>query len=627
MSRSSETPPEEDLLDLPLGERPELDRPEDRERRRRAEGGERGRGSGRRSRRKVPVASDARGSRKDPPTPGRSARSSRRIVLGVLVLGALAAATLWWLRPEPARLSAVPSTVDLGSVEVGATTEPVELVLRNAGGSPTEVRRLDLVGPIASELAVAATDCPESILEPGGSCRVRLTGTPRERGARSAVLRIEASGRIVLEVELRVAGAVPRLEMSPPRLDFGSHPVGSVGIPSEIEVTNVGGAPARELSVRRRGGAADDFLVYRDRCTGETLEARASCTVRFGFRPTAVGPRETTLRVEAEGAGPPLEGGLIGIGVRRPVELEVRPERLDLGAVPVGGTSEPTPVEVRNVGEDGIEELDARIEGDSGFELDAAGCAREIEPGGSCRLAVSYRPREPAEAEARLLLGPAGGVSLPLRGRGWTPRLEVRPSRIDFGTEIVGGAGTEQMELRNGGGGPLSPGSPVLEGADAGAFRVDVSSCPPRLAAGAACRPVASFRPGGEGTHEATIRWTGPGGASVRLRGDARTARLEVGRLRLEIDDVSVGRSAGTTAVVVNRSGFAIRLPPSRFVGSRSIRIEEDGCAGREMAPGARCGIRLVFEPEAPGPAGGELVLPAPAQEGRQRISVSANGL
>lgn len=543
----------------------------------------------------------------------------------VLVLLAGGGAALFW--GNPARLVASSTAVDLGPVAVGETSEPIEVVLSNDGGRAARIGRLDLFGPLAGEFEIGATDCFEGPIEPGASCRLSLAARPAAPGDRRAELRVDSDAED-LRLAVSVRGAVARLVLEPGRLDFGEQTVGTVGVPAELRVVNSGNAPATVERIRRRGGAPDDYLVYRDSCTGSAVEPGGECAVRFGFRPSAPGRRDTTLLVVADDGGPPLEGELRGVGTGRPVSLSFEPAAVDLGGVETGRTVE-TALRLRNVGRAAVERLTLSVEPTvAGLTVAPGGCTRGLAPGADCRATLRFSPTGDGPIRASVVVEADGTrAEIPATGSAWASSWSVSPQRIAFGEIPAGQTTGRTLEIRNDGRGASRVGSPLVEGPAASAVKLDQGTCSGDLAPGATCRVTVEVRPSDSGALRARVRWPRAPGLEVDIVGDARRASIDVGPARIDFGEVPVGRSEEATVVVTNRSVFEISVDGTAFIGSSSLSIAEDGCAGRRLATGARCGIRIRFAPMNAGPSGGEVVLPLAASDGRQRIPVAARGI
>ena len=100
--------------------------------------------------------------------------------------------------------------------------------------------------------------------------------------------------------------------LSATTLPFGSVPVGTNSRTKKIIVTNKGSALVNITNISIGGPNATDF-VQTNTC-GQSLAAGASCTITFGFTPTATGNRSATLSIVDDDLGSPQNVALSGIG-------------------------------------------------------------------------------------------------------------------------------------------------------------------------------------------------------------------------------------------------------------------------------------------------------------------------
>lgn len=93
--------------------------------------------------------------------------------------------------------------------------------------------------------------------------------------------------------------------------DFGEREVGSAGPVLPVEIENRGVAPFSVPQIAVAGGAASDFAIVDDACSGRVVAGGARCAVRVRFRPTAAGRREAALAVDVA-----LSVAVSGVGVQ-----------------------------------------------------------------------------------------------------------------------------------------------------------------------------------------------------------------------------------------------------------------------------------------------------------------------
>ena len=111
----------------------------------------------------------------------------------------------------------------------------------------------------------------------------------------------------------------PAIIVAPNPVDFGSVPIGTLGVTQSATILSVGTGPVQVGAVAIGGPNAGDFLLSANPCTGTTLAPGASCALRVLFIGTATGTRTAQLSV-ASNAGPPELVQLIaavGVGLLR----------------------------------------------------------------------------------------------------------------------------------------------------------------------------------------------------------------------------------------------------------------------------------------------------------------------
>ena len=131
----------------------------------------------------------------------------------------------------------------------------------------------------------------------------------------------------------------PAIVVSPDPVDFGSVPIGALGVTGSATILSVGTGPAQIGSVAISGQASGDFLLSANPCTGTSLAPGTSCPLGLLFIGTATGTRTALLSVASD-AGPPEVIRLIaavGVGI-----LRLDPPRGPTGSVTIAtGTGFP----------------------------------------------------------------------------------------------------------------------------------------------------------------------------------------------------------------------------------------------------------------------------------------------
>jgi hypothetical protein len=79
-------------------------------------------------------------------------------------------------------------------VQVGESSAPQRVTIRNGGGGAMPVRSVSISGRNPADFAVAGDSCSGQNVEPGASCQIDLVFRPREGGTRVASVLIDTAG-------------------------------------------------------------------------------------------------------------------------------------------------------------------------------------------------------------------------------------------------------------------------------------------------------------------------------------------------------------------------------------------------------------------------------------------------
>lgn len=215
-------------------------------------------------------------------------------------------------------LCGLPPVVAMGTVALGADSAARAVSLRNASTSAS----LTIASVQFTSAEMRNTGgCPGgTVLGPGQACTLGLVfHSQGSLGARAtSFVRVATSngvGTYAFPVTAVVSAApvIPASQLVPSTLAFGNVAVG-VGVPAHTATFSNVGATSLVVAGLIEGGAdAGDFIASGGSCaSGVTLAPRASCTLRYAFKPTDTGARfayvditsnATTLRLVLYGTG------------------------------------------------------------------------------------------------------------------------------------------------------------------------------------------------------------------------------------------------------------------------------------------------------------------------------------
>jgi hypothetical protein len=207
-------------------------------------------------------------------------------------------------------VSLSPKRLTFRTQVVGTTSAPKTVTLTNLASSTLTIT--SITSTDTAEFQVAATSTCGTSVPAGGSCDIGVTFSPTASGTRTAKIKI-ADSELGSPQTIAVTGTGTYVSLSPARLNFGSHKVGTTSAARTVTVTNVGTALVNISGLAIGGADPQDFPQQSTTC-GASLAGGASCTVSIEFSPTATGARSATLDVNDDGGGSPQIVALTGTG-------------------------------------------------------------------------------------------------------------------------------------------------------------------------------------------------------------------------------------------------------------------------------------------------------------------------
>lgn len=349
-----------------------------------------------------------------------------------------------------------------------------------------------------------------------------LTLDPADAG-KSITCKVEVDNGVKIEAVTTAAvemlPATPRVQ--PSSVSFGPRRVGSgATAPRQLTVANEGGT---SLTVELVGdGDNAEFPLEATACVGVTLAPGEACAIEVAFEPTSVGAHSTTVAV-ATSVGA-VTATVSGRGTES--DFDASPASLAFGSVLVGGTR-PLTVTVTDAGSASLTIESAAIEG-----LDASAFAiapgsdecsgATLEPGEECAVTVDYEPAVTGGSVASLAFGTDPSRAVALSGTGVEPRFAIAPTFHEFGEATVGTTtAAEAFAVRDEGSGPMTIGTPTIEGDDAGQFALAAGDgCEgATLQAGESCVVEVEFAPTTVGVAQAMLAVPGSAPGSAALAG------------------------------------------------------------------------------------------------------------
>ncbi len=316
----------------------------------------------------------------------------------------------------PASVSATPSSLAFGNVNVGSTSSGQVVTVTNTGGTTSG----NVTFPAAPAGFSKSGGCTNGTFAPGASCTLTFVFNPSAAGNVNATYTI--GGSVSIPISLSGTGVsvstTPNVNASPTSLAFGSVNVGSTSAAQTVTVTNSGTAAATNMSYP----AAPTGYGKGGTCSSATLAAGASCTLTFTFSPTAAGASNATYTLT--GGGKTIGIALAGTGTSASgaASLSATPTSLSFGDVAVGSTSSTQTVTLSNTGGAAAAGIAMSNGNPTEFVLTSNTCGTSLAAGATCTLGVAYRPASAGSDGTTITFTYTGGglVTVALSGNGTT---------------------------------------------------------------------------------------------------------------------------------------------------------------------------------------------------------------
>jgi hypothetical protein len=149
-----------------------------------------------------------------------------------------------------------------------------------------------------------ADACTGQVLAAQATCGVHAAFAPTSTGQKTASLSATATEGGAASATLTGTGVAPaNLNIAPASRNFANVPLGQQSAAQVFTVTNNGGAPSGNITMKIVSGSNSDFSWTNDLCSGTTLAAGASCTLSVSFKPTTYGAQSATLSASATPGG------------------------------------------------------------------------------------------------------------------------------------------------------------------------------------------------------------------------------------------------------------------------------------------------------------------------------------
>ena len=199
-----------------------------------------------------------------------------------------------------------PTSLAFGNVVLGVTSAGKTVTVKNTGTATLTISSIAASGDFAQ---VTSTAPCGSTLAAGASCKIKVTFTPTQLGARTGNITITDNASNSPQTVPLSGTGLAQATLTPAT---ATYPVRVVGTTSPAKVFTL----SNKQSVTLTGivpSTTGDFAISTTTCT-TSLAAKASCKISVTFTPTATGTRTGILSVADSAGNSPQTSTLTGTG-------------------------------------------------------------------------------------------------------------------------------------------------------------------------------------------------------------------------------------------------------------------------------------------------------------------------
>ena len=300
------------------------------------------------------------------------------------------------------------SVVNYGS-SIVATGLARVFTIKNPGTYPLTDLSILIDGTHSNDFTLTAA--PATSIAAGGSTTFTITFQPSALGVRNAAIHIASNvtgTKNPFDITLAGTGILPDISVEQPAATILTDGASTVTFtPTLINTTkantftirNTGSATLSGISITKDGPNAADFTIGT---VATSVGVNSTTTFTVTFKPSAVGPREATIRIASNDPDEnPFDIALSGTGIAPDIAVELMPDNPPLadgtGTVPFGvvavAATKVRTLTVRNTGTSTLSGLVISKTGTNSaeFTVSALG-ATTLAPGLTTTFTVTFKP-------------------------------------------------------------------------------------------------------------------------------------------------------------------------------------------------------------------------------------------
>jgi len=515
-------------------------------------------------------------------------------------------------------LSAAPASLLFPETPQRVSAADQYVTLTNNGRTTVALDKIEVVAGIKQY--GQSNNCGSSIAA-GAACTIAVRYTPDAAGMHNGSIgvRVKSAATSTTAFSIPLSGkAQDAFLVATSSVNFQGIPLPGSSRTKAVTLTNKGVGPVAGLAVRNNDGR---ISINTNDCT-DSLQAGKSCTLLVSFAPTVDGAFKSGFRVTTDNAG---EQAISVEGVA--VNLSASTGKLMFPDTQKGTPAPDQSFTLTNQGQAPITVDGIDIAGGSYDYGQSNNCGGALAPGGSCTVAIRFRPYALGERPGSWVVTVAGSpvVQVALSGNGVNHYLTV-PKTFSAGSAPVGVTGlVKSFDIKNETGSSATvTGVSIVEGV---AEFAQSNSCEQPVAPGASCTVSIQMTPSAVGElHGSLAITTSKGDYVVALTGAGVEPPPPVTtRYSIKFLNTEVGQSSAVRAIEYRNDGDAplTVLGISQLDGQADFN-QSNNC-GEMLSPGETCTISAVFTPSKLGHLKGTVAIYA--DSGTSYLDLTGKGI
>jgi hypothetical protein len=398
---------------------------------------------------------------------------------------------------NPGSLTAAPTSLSFGNVEVGTSQALVD-TLTNTGGSNLTITDAVVTG---AGLSTTGLSLPLT-LAAGQSATFNVVFSPQSLGSINGSLALtDDASTAPLNIAITgTAVAAGSLSGNPTSFGFGNVQVGTSQ--SQTETLKNTGSESITISQATVVGAA---FSYTGLSLPLTLAPNQSTTFGVVFAPTSAGAGSGSLSLTVSGSSTVVNFALSGTGVM-PAALSETSASITFTSVQVGQNQAQTET-VTNTGGVNATISQATAMG-TGFSLTGPSLPVTLTPGQSTSFSVTFAPQSAGSFSGSVAISsnasnPNLSVALSGTATGQSQgQLSVSPTTINVGNVTVGTSGTQTGTLN------ATGASVTVSSVSVGSAEFVITGLPVTIPAGQSASFTVKFTPQASGVASVSASFT-----------------------------------------------------------------------------------------------------------------------